>query len=162
MAGSVNAPANPPPLAVMMEYSAAAFTALSLQFVVSTPRPAFAYLARTTMSFMHTQPCSYAVFAVVAAKSAAAPGKHWHLTLPCKHNEDPPQSLQELRMRPCSHMLPPPLLRALHLRQQLLLFPCSQKAQTTQGLQKCLISWGQVLQLERCRKRMHLPAGGGT
>ena len=77
MAGSVNAPANPPPRAVMAEYAAATFTTLSLQFVMSTPRIAFASLARTTLSSMLTHPCTFAVFAevlfaAVDAKSAAA------------------------------------------------------------------------------------------
>jgi len=76
---SVNAPAHPPPLAVMTVHAAVAFATLRLQFVVSTPRTAFAYLARPTLSSMLAQSCSFAafaevLFAAVAAKSAATTG----------------------------------------------------------------------------------------
>ncbi len=79
IAMSVNAPAHPPPLAVMTVHAAVAFATLRLQFVVSTPRTAFAYLARPTLSSMLAQSCSFAVFAevlfaAVAAKSAATTG----------------------------------------------------------------------------------------
>ena len=72
-----NAPANPPPLAVMTEHAAATFTTLSLQFVVGAPRTAFANFARPTLSSMLAHSCTFAVFtivlfAAVAAKSAAA------------------------------------------------------------------------------------------